>query len=162
MKSLPRLSLPFALAAAAVSGALFLGACSETNTSSGPEGSGSSAPDAPSAEPAGEAAAVDLNGSNFDETIASNSVVVVDFWAEWCGPCKIIEPAVMQAAKDYAGKAVVGRVDVDSNEALSQKYQISAIPCLIYFKDGKEVDRLVGVPSPRSEITEKLDKLIGG
>ena len=99
---------------------------------------------------------VALTKDNF-EAKAGKGVVLVDFWAEWCGPCKMIAPTVEELAKDYKGKAVVAKVDVDSNPELAAKFKISAIPNLKILKDGKVVDEIVGFV-PKEEIAKKLDK----
>lgn len=85
-----------------------------------------------------------FNQKEFEEAVSSNSVVVVDFWATWCGPCRMIAPAIEKLAGEYAGKAVVGKVDVDEVSDLAVEYGIMSIPCVIVFKDGVEYNRLVG------------------
>lgn len=87
-----------------------------------------------------------LDESNFDQTINSGSVVLVDFWAAWCGPCKLIAPILEEVEGEVSGKAVVGKVNVDENESLSRKYGIMSIPSLFVFKDGKVIDKMVGLP----------------
>ncbi|MDI3497457.1 thioredoxin [Archaeoglobus sp.] len=94
---------------------------------------------------------VKLNSSNFDETLKNNENVVVDFWAEWCMPCKMIAPVVEELAKEYAGKVVFGKLNTDENPTIAARYGISAIPTLIFFKKGKPVDQLVGA-MPKSEL----------
>src|ERR1700712_4389784 len=92
-----------------------------------------------------------VKGSEFDEKVLKSEVpVLVDFWAEWCGPCKAIGPSIEQLAVDYAGRAKVVKIDVDSEGDLAQKYGIMSIPALVVFKGGKEVDRMVGAaPKPQ-------------
>ncbi|MCB1066017.1 MAG: thioredoxin [Verrucomicrobiae bacterium] len=97
-----------------------------------------------------------LTKDNF-ATSTAKGVVLVDFWAEWCGPCKMIAPAIEELAKDYHGKAVIAKVDIDSNPELAQKYQIRAIPNLKILKDGKVVDEIVGL-ADKKEIEKKLKK----
>ncbi len=86
-----------------------------------------------------------LNDQNFEkEVLKSNIPVLVDFWANWCGPCKMAGPVIDQLEKDYAGKIKVGKLDVDENPQISQKYAVMSIPTVIIFKDGKEIKRQVG------------------
>lgn len=94
--------------------------------------------------------AVELTDSNFDElVINSDKPVLVDFWAEWCGPCRMVGPIVEELAADFDGKAVVGKVNVDNNKEISAKYGIRNIPTLLVFKGGEIVDKQVGaVPKP--------------
>jgi thioredoxin 1 len=102
--------------------------------------------------------AVQLTDSNFEElVIKSDKPVLVDFWAEWCGPCKMIAPFVEEIAKEYEGKAVVGKVDVDSNPKISMDFGIRNIPTLLIFKNGQIVDKIVGAV-PKSMLAEKLGK----
>ena len=102
--------------------------------------------------------ATELNAKNFDEAI-KNPLVLVDFWANWCMPCKMLGPAIEQLSEEYKGKVFVGKVDIDGNQELAEKYGIRSIPNLIIFKDGKEAGRVVGV-SPKEEIAKKLDALL--
>lgn len=100
---------------------------------------------------------VELTDSNFDEMIqAGDKPVLVDFWAEWCGPCKMIAPVVEELANDYDGKAVIGKLDVDSNPGVSAKYGIRSIPTLLVFKDGKIVDKQIGAVN-KGVLAQKLD-----
>jgi len=100
---------------------------------------------------------VELTDSNFDEMIKSgDKPVLVDFWAEWCGPCKMIAPVVEELANDYDGKAVIAKVDVDSNPSVSAKYGIRSIPTLLVFKNGEIVDKQVGAVN-KGVLAQKLD-----
>ncbi len=86
-----------------------------------------------------------VTDANFDETTKNNKLVLVDFWAGWCGPCRALAPTIQELARDYAGKALVGKLDVDENSQTAERFQVFSIPTLIIFKDGCEVERLVGV-----------------
>ena len=88
-----------------------------------------------------------LTVEGFDEAISAAPLAMVDFWATWCGPCKILSPVVEKLAEEYDGKALVGKVDTDSEMSLAQRFGISAIPTLIFFKNGAELKRSVGVVS---------------
>jgi len=90
-----------------------------------------------------------LEESTFDrDVLESGSAVLVDFYADWCGPCKMMAPVVDQIATDYAGRLDVGKLDVDAAQSIAMRYGIMGIPTLGYFRDGKLVDRLVGYPGP--------------
>jgi len=99
---------------------------------------------------------VEITDSNFNEVVNSDKPVLVDFWAEWCGPCKMIAPVVDELANDYDGKAVVGKVDVDSNPEVAGKFGIRSIPTLLVFKNGEVVDKQVGAVN-KSILSQKLD-----
>ena len=81
--------------------------------------------------------AVEITDSNFNDIVSKNSVVLVDFWAEWCGPCRMIAPMIEELANDYDGKAVIGKLDVDNNQESSVKFGVRSIPTLLVFKDGE-------------------------
>uniref|UniRef100_A0A7C3MB44 Thioredoxin n=1 Tax=Archaeoglobus fulgidus TaxID=2234 RepID=A0A7C3MB44_ARCFL len=102
---------------------------------------------------------VKLTSSNFNEIIKNNENVVVDFWAEWCMPCRMIAPVVEELAKEYAGKVVFGKLNTDENPAIASRYGISAIPTLIFFKKGKPVDQIVGA-MPKSELKRWVERNI--
>ncbi len=99
-----------------------------------------------------------LNSDNFDETI-KDGVTLVDFWATWCGPCKMLAPVIAEIAKDYDGRAQVCKVDVDENPELAQRYGIYSIPSVFVFKNGEAVDKLVGF-RVKTQIAEVLDKYL--
>jgi thioredoxin 1 len=87
---------------------------------------------------------VTLTEENFDRVLSENSVVAVDFWATWCGPCKMLAPVIEELANDFDGKAIIGKVDVDENESLAMRFGIMSIPTVLIFKDGEMVDKHVG------------------
>jgi thioredoxin 1 len=100
---------------------------------------------------------VEFTDSNFEqEVLQSSQPVLVDFWAEWCMPCRMLAPTIDKLAKDYAGKVKVGKVDTDSNRDISIKYGISAIPTVILFKGGQVAQKFVGLKTER-EFREALD-----
>lgn len=100
--------------------------------------------------------AIEITDANFDDIINTDKPVLVDFWAEWCGPCKMIGPVVEELATDYDGKAVVGKVDVDANPNTSAKFGIRSIPTLLVIKHGKIVEKQVGAV-PKSVLSQKLE-----
>ncbi|MBQ3834727.1 MAG: thioredoxin, partial [Elusimicrobia bacterium] len=102
-------------------------------------------------------AEVIINEGNFEqEVLKSDKPVLVDFWATWCGPCKMLLPVIEELAKEYDGKVKVCKVNTDENMTLSSQFQITSIPCLIIFKDGKPVNKLVGF-RPKEAIKQELD-----
>ncbi len=104
--------------------------------------------------------ALQINDSNFEEVvIKSDKPVLVDFWAEWCGPCRSIGPIIEELSKEYDGKAVVGKVNTDENPMVPTNFGIRSIPTLLFFKDGKVVDKLIGAV-PKANIKAKLDALM--
>ncbi|MAX79931.1 MAG: thioredoxin [Crocinitomicaceae bacterium] len=101
--------------------------------------------------------ALEITEANFEETVMkSDKPVLVDFWAEWCGPCKMIGPIVEELATDYDGKAVVGKVNVDENQAIAGQFGIRSIPTLLVIKGGEIVDKQVGAVS-KDVLAKKLD-----
>jgi thioredoxin 1 len=104
--------------------------------------------------------AIEITDANFDELVLkSDKPVLVDFWAEWCGPCRMVGPVVEEMSKEYEGKAVIGKVNVDLNSNISATYGIRNIPTLLYFKNGQVVDKQVGVV-PKATLAAKLDAQI--
>ncbi|MCG3157544.1 MAG: Thioredoxin 1 [bacterium] len=98
-----------------------------------------------------------LSDSTFEqEVLKADMPVLVDFWAEWCGPCKMIAPAINELAGEYAGKAKIAKLDVDSNQVIASQYGIRSIPSLLIFKNGRVVDQIVGA-LPKQRIKERLD-----
>ncbi len=103
--------------------------------------------------------AIELTDQNFDEVVLqSDKPVIVDFWAEWCGPCRMVGPIVEEIGNDYTDKAVVGKLDVDSNPNVTRKYGIRNIPTVLFFKNGEVADKQVGAV-PKSNLVNKLDAL---
>lgn len=101
--------------------------------------------------------ALELTDNNFEELVLkSDKPVMVDFWAEWCGPCRMVGPVVEEMSKEYEGKAVVGKVNVDNNAQISMKYGIRNIPTILFFKNGEVVDRSVGAV-PKNQLAQKLE-----
>ncbi len=101
-----------------------------------------------------------ITDANFDELVLkSDKPVMVDFWAEWCGPCRMLGPIIEEVSNDYEGKAVVGKLDVDSNQEFAAKFGVRNIPTVLVFNGGELVKRQVGV-SPKNVYTESLDELL--
>ena len=100
--------------------------------------------------------ALEISDSNFNEIVSKNSVVLIDFWAEWCGPCRMIAPMIEELANEYNGKALVGKLDVDNNQESSIKFGVRSIPTLLVFKNGELVDRHVGAV-PKDTLSKSLD-----
>ena len=104
--------------------------------------------------------AIEVTDANFDEVVLkSEKPVLVDFWAAWCGPCRMLAPTVEELSTDFEGKAVVAKVDVDANQEFAAKYGVRNIPTILIFKGGEVVDKQVGV-APKATYTEKLDALV--
>jgi thioredoxin 1 len=98
-----------------------------------------------------------FTSSNFTEVVLqSDKPVLVDFWAEWCGPCRMIGPMVDELSNEYAGKAVIGKLNVDENPDISMNYGVRSIPTLLIFKNGQLVDKIVGAV-PKQNIASKID-----
>lgn len=103
---------------------------------------------------------LDINEQNFEEEVlASDGVVLVDFWAPWCGPCKMMGPVLEEVAKEFEGKIKVRKVNVDDNPNIAGKYEILSIPALKFFKNGEVIDEMIGL-QPKEVLTDKIKKII--
>ena len=104
--------------------------------------------------------AIEVNDVNFEEVVLkADKPVLVDFWAEWCGPCRMVGPIVNELADDYAGRAVVVKLDVDSSPETAAKFGIRNIPTILFFKNGEVVDKHVGA-APKANFAAKIDALL--
>ena len=103
--------------------------------------------------------ALEIKDGNFEELLASGKPLVVDFWATWCGPCKMLAPVIEELAADFEGKAVIGKVDVDENEALARKFGIMSIPSVFIFKNGAVADKLIGFRQ-KAQLAEALSAVL--
>lgn len=101
----------------------------------------------------------ELNEQNFAETVKSQKPVLVDFWASWCGPCRMLSPVIDSLAEEYEGKIEVGKVNVDTEGALAAQFAIVSIPTVILFKDGKEIKKMIGVHDA-DEYRDELDAVL--
>jgi thioredoxin 1 len=101
-----------------------------------------------------------VTSAEFQSKVLDSPIpVLVDFWAEWCGPCRMIAPAIEELAREYAGRAAVYKLDVDSNQDIAMKYQVMSIPTLIIFKNGQPVDQIVGA-QPYAVLQQRLAKFV--
>ena len=101
-----------------------------------------------------------VTDSNFEETVNDNSLVLVDFWASWCGPCRALTPMIQELAIAYAGKVLICKLNVDENPNVAERFQVFSIPTLILFSRGREADRIVGL-IPKKSIETVLKKYLG-
>mgnify|MGYP001473380472 FL=1 len=101
--------------------------------------------------------AIEITDATLEDVLATDKLVVVDFWAEWCGPCKMIGPIIEQIGEEYKDKVVVGKVDVDDNDEAAAKYGIRNIPTVLFIKNGEVVDKVVGAGG-KSLFTDKVEK----
>jgi thioredoxin 1 len=101
----------------------------------------------------------ELTKTNFNETIMTEKIVLVDFWASWCGPCRMVSPIIDQIAEEYDGKITVGKVNVDDEGALAAEYAVVSIPTVVLFKDGKQAEKLVGAHS-FDDYADMIDKVL--
>jgi len=103
---------------------------------------------------------ITVTEGNFqDEILAASLPGVIDFWAEWCGPCKLVAPALEELAEEFDGKIIVGKLDVDYNNGIAAQYGIRSIPTLLFFKNGEMVDQIIGA-APKAKIKEKIERLL--
>ena len=100
---------------------------------------------------------IEVSDSNFDQTLKDNQYVLVDFWAEWCGPCRMVAPVMEDLAGEYEGKITVAKLDVDANPQTAMKFKVMSIPTIILFKDGQPVDVMVGA-APKAKFVAALTK----
>lgn len=103
---------------------------------------------------------VHVNDSDFNETVIKHPLVLIDFWAEWCGPCRALAPTIEELANEYAGKILVGKLNVDENPVTAERFQVFSIPTVLIMKNAKEVDRIVGCV-PKDQIETSLKKYLG-
>jgi thioredoxin len=103
-------------------------------------------------------ATIALTEVGFDEAVVAHPQLVVDFWAPWCGPCRALSPVLDEVAREEAGRAVVGKVNVDEQPGLAARFGVRSIPTLVFFKDGRIVDTVVGAV-PKAEIAKRIDAL---
>ena len=101
-----------------------------------------------------------LDTQSFERMLSENSMVMVDFWAVWCAPCRMVAPILEALAEDYAGKLVIGKISVDDYQDIASKYEVMSIPTMIIFKDGQEVERIVGAQG-KAALAAAIDRHVG-
>jgi thioredoxin 1 len=104
---------------------------------------------------------VTLTDGDFDQQVQAHPLVLVDFWAEWCGPCRMIAPLLDELAGEYAGRVVIGKVNVDQNGQTAARFGVRSIPTLLFMKHGSRVDQIVGA-KPKKDIKDKIEQHLGG
>lgn len=102
---------------------------------------------------------INVSDGDFQDTLERYPVVLVDFWADWCGPCKMMEPVLEELASEYKGDLVVGKMNVDKNGTVPNQFQVSSIPTLVLFKDGEPVERLVGAMQ-KDQLSQKVEQYL--
>jgi thioredoxin 1 len=103
---------------------------------------------------------IEFNEGNFENEVKKSDIpVMIDFWAAWCGPCRMIAPFVEEASKAYDGKLKVGKIDVDNNQRIASEYAIMSIPAVLFFKNGEVVDQVIGAV-PRKALFDRIDKVL--
>ncbi|MBR0502655.1 MAG: thioredoxin [Paludibacteraceae bacterium] len=100
--------------------------------------------------------AIKITDANYEEIAATDKLILIDFWAQWCGPCRMLSPTIDDLANEYEGKAVIGKVDVDDNPDIAEKFSIRNIPTILFVKNGEVVDKTVGAV-PKNEIIDKIE-----
>lgn len=103
--------------------------------------------------------ALEITDAGFEDVLNSGKPLVIDFWAEWCGPCRMVGPIVEELAEEYADKVTIGKVDVDNNDEITSKYGIRNIPTILFIKDGKVVDKQVGA-AQKTVLVDKIENLL--
>ncbi|MDR0961425.1 MAG: thioredoxin [Mediterranea sp.] len=103
--------------------------------------------------------ALEITNSNFEELLSEGKPLVIDFWAPWCGPCKMVAPIIEELAGEYDGKVIIGKCDVDDNDEVAARFGIRNIPTVLFFKNGELVDKHVG-SAPKTAFAEKIEALL--